>query len=78
MVRNGKAYGILTTIKGWCFLYRVNGGELYMTRMFGDFSARPNMSPGAAAEGYYNTTGFTIMQALYYISTLARDNSKPA
>lgn len=35
MVRNGKAYGVLTTMKGWCFLRRVNGGGLYITLMFG-------------------------------------------
>jgi hypothetical protein len=38
MVRNGKTYGILTTMKGWCFLSRANGGMLYMTRMYGDFA----------------------------------------
>ena len=42
-----------------------------MTRMFGDFVARPGVSPGAAAEGYYNTPNFTIMQAIYYMSSLA-------
>src|SRR5204863_6994449 len=71
MVRNGKAYGILTTMKGWCFLYRVNGGGLYITRMFADFAARPGLSAGAAAEGYYSTPNFTIMQAIYYLSSLA-------
>ena len=70
MVRNGKAYGVLTTMKGWCFLRRVNGGGLYITRMFGDFVARPGLSPGSTAEGYYNTSNFTIMQAIYYLSSL--------
>ena len=71
MVRNGKTYGILTTMKGWCFLRRVNGGGLYITRMFGDFMVWQGVSPGAAAEGYYNTFNFTIMQAIYYLSSLA-------
>jgi hypothetical protein len=71
MVRNGKTYGILTTMKGWCFLRRVNGGGLYITRMFGDFVARPGVSQGAFAEGYYATPNFTIMQALYFLSSLA-------
>ena len=71
MVRNGKTYGILTTMKGWCFLRRVNGGGLYVTQMFGDFVAQPGVSAGATAEGYYSTLNFTIMQALYYMSSLA-------
>jgi hypothetical protein len=75
MVRNGKAYGVLTTMKGWCFLRRVNGGGLYITRMFGDFQAWQGVSPGAIAEGYYNTPNFTIMQALYYLSSLAEETN---
>src|SRR5947207_11729345 len=71
MVRNGKTYGVLTTMKGWCFLRRVNGGGLYITRMFGDFMVWQGVSPGATAEGYYNTFNFTIMQAIYYLSFLA-------
>jgi hypothetical protein len=71
MVRNGKAYGILSTMKGWCFLRRINGGGLYLTRMYGDFQARQGISPGAAAEGYYSPRNFTIMQALYYMSYIA-------
>src|SRR5437762_1728311 len=51
MVRNGKTYGILTTMKGWCFLRRVNGGGLYITRMFGEFMEWQGVSPGALAEG---------------------------
>lgn len=42
-----------------------------MTRMFGDFEAWQGLSDGAAAEGYYETPDFTIMQALYYFSALA-------
>ena len=71
MVRNGKAYGILTTMKGWCFLRRENGGRLYITRMFGDFQPRAGISAGAVQEGYYPTPGFSIMNALYYLSALA-------
>jgi hypothetical protein len=71
MVRNGKVYGVLTTMKGWCFLRRENEGRLYITRMFGDFEARQGISEGAASEGYYATQGFSIMQALYYLSAVA-------
>jgi len=69
LVHNGKTLGILTTMKGWCFVYRTNGGIVYMTRMFGEFPARGEIQ-GAAAEGYYNTGNFTIMKALYYFSNL--------
>ena len=51
MVRNGKVYGVLSTMKGWSFLRRDNGGRLYMTRMFGDFEAWQGLSDGAVAEG---------------------------
>jgi len=71
MVRNGKTYGVLTTMKGWCFLRRENEGLLYITRMFGDFQARQGISHGAAYEGYYAPQGFSIMQALYYLSAVA-------
>ena len=85
MVRNGKRVGILTTVKGWSFMWRENGGELHMTRLFGDFHPSPPVSEdrierwgasgtpskGALAEGYSHTTGFSIMKALYYISYLA-------
>jgi hypothetical protein len=70
MVRNGKVYGVLTTMKGWCFLRRENGGRLYITRMFGDFEEWQGISSGAAIEGYYPTAGFSIMKALYYLSAL--------
>jgi hypothetical protein len=75
MVRNGKAFGILTTMKGWCFLQRVNGGGLYITPMYGDFAARLGVSPGAVSEGYHATNNFTIMQALYYMSRLAESTN---
>jgi len=71
MVRNGKAYGVLTTMKGWSFLRRDNGGQLYITPMFGDFQARQGISNGAFYEGYYTPQGFSIMQALYYLSAIA-------
>ena len=58
-------------MKGWCFLRHVNGGRLYVTRMFADFTARQGISRGAVEEGYYNTPNFTIMQAIYYLSSLA-------
>ena len=71
MVRNGKAYGILTTMKGWCFLCQDNEGQVYITLMFGDFQARQGISNGAFYEGYYIPQDFSIMQALYYLSTIA-------
>jgi hypothetical protein len=71
MVRNGKVYGVLTTLKGWCFVRRENEGRLYITPMFGDFEARQGISNGAGYEGYYAPPGFSIMQALYYLSAIA-------
>jgi len=71
MVHNRKTLSILTTLKGWCFFYRLNGGILTMTRMYGDFPAYGDITQGAAAEGYYATPNFTIMKALYYLSYLA-------
>jgi len=72
LVRNAKVYGVLTTMKGWCFVRRENRGRFYITRMFGDFAAHAPISNGAAFEGYYPTTGFSIMQALYYLSAVAQ------
>jgi hypothetical protein len=71
MVHNKKTLGILTTLKGWCFLWRFDGGILNMTRMYGDFPPFENITQGAIAEGYYVTPNFTIMKALYYLSNLA-------
>ena len=71
MVRNGKTYGILTTMKGWSFARRENGGRFYVTRMFADFQALQGVSEGAQREGYQETTGFSIMNAIYYLSALA-------
>src|ERR1700685_2527415 len=85
MVRNAKRVGILTTMKGWSFLWREDGGKLHMTRLFGDFPTSTSVSEnyvnhwtpsgiaskGAIAEGYAPTIDFTIMKALYYVSYLA-------
>jgi len=71
MVRNSKTLGILTTMKGWCFLRRFNGGILQMTPVYGDFGPWGNIMTGAAEEGYQLTPNFTIMKALYYFSHLA-------
>jgi hypothetical protein len=85
MVRNAKRVGILTTMKGWSFLWREDGGKLHMTRLFGDFPTSTSesenyvnqrtpsgiASKGAIAEGYAPTIDFTIMKALYYVSYLA-------
>lgn len=70
MVRNWETFGILTTMKGWCFLHRQNGGILRMTRMFGDFPPWGQVTEGAVAEGYYPTPNFSIMKALFYLSHL--------
>ena len=51
---------------------RENGGRIFITRMFGDFEAHPPISNGAVLEGYHPTTGFSIMQALYYLSAIAQ------
>jgi hypothetical protein len=65
MVRSGIAFGILTTMKGWCFLQRQDGGGLFVTRMYG-------YAPASTDEGFrYPPNGFTIMLALYYFSQLA-------
>jgi hypothetical protein len=57
MVRNGKQYGILTTVNGWVFMYRQNGGKLVMSRLIPCDVANPRH--------------YTIRQAIYYISALA-------
>lgn len=38
--------------------------------MYGDFAAWQGISEGAALESYYIPQGFSIMQALYYLSAL--------
>jgi hypothetical protein len=71
MVRNGKAFGILTTMKGWCFLRREDGGILHLTPMLADFAPVEGVTEGFAAEGYHPTPDYTILKALYYFSHLA-------
>ena len=57
MVRNGKQYGILTTVNGWVFMYRQNRGKLVMSRLIPCDVASPRH--------------YTIRQAIYYVSALA-------
>ena len=66
MVRNQKALGIITTMTGWVFLKRENGGRLFMTSCLGcgDFN-------DLVARGYTRPGGYTISQALYFFSALA-------
>jgi hypothetical protein len=56
MVRNAKKFGVLTTVNGWVFLMRANGGKLWITRPIDCTVTDPP---------------FTILKALYYISALA-------
>jgi hypothetical protein len=58
MVHNAKRFGILTTVNWWVFLRRENGGQLYMTQPLDCQTSSPPYS-------------FTILQALYYFSTLS-------
>jgi hypothetical protein len=55
MVRNAKKFGVLTTVNGWIFLMRGNGGKLWITRPFDSTIPDPP---------------FTILEALYYISAV--------
>ena len=64
MARNTKVFGILTTLRGWCFAFRRDGGELSLTRMFG-------FGPQAPV-GYYPCR-VPIMSAIYYLSRAAHD-----
>lgn len=43
MVRNGRKYGILTTINGFVFMYRENHGRLVMTRMASSSNSVPTI-----------------------------------
>ena len=70
MIRLGRAYALLTTINGWCFLRR-NNANLEITRMYADFIAVDHLTEGAKAEGYYLLEGMTILKALYFFSHLA-------
>lgn len=66
MVRNSKTFGLLTTLRGWCFAYRGNQGQLTMTRMFTSYP-QPNTAP---LPGYWRPT-VTTMMAIYYLSRLS-------
>jgi hypothetical protein len=66
MARNNKVLGIITTMTGWVFLRRENGGRLLMTRMFGC-----NASDALRQREYILPNTFTISLALYYFSALA-------
>jgi hypothetical protein len=69
---NQKALGIITTMTGWVFLKREDGGRLLMTRVFACTSAPPAPpQQGLLQPGYTHPVGFTIMMALYYFSSLA-------
>ena len=69
MVRNAKSFGILTTLRRWCFAYRQNQGQLFLTPMFASSPPRPNT---AALPGYRQPRVSTMM-ALYYLSRLSYD-----
>jgi len=71
MVRNACPYGIISTLKGRCFLQRYNGGVLRMTPMYGDFFALPGITNSAEIEGYCLPANFSVMKALYYFLYLA-------
>jgi hypothetical protein len=66
MVRNSKIYGILTTLKGWCFAYRNNQGQLWATPMFESHPLPPNTIPSDE----YRQPNVTTMMAIYYLSHL--------
>jgi hypothetical protein len=67
MVRNAKTFGILTTLRGWCFAYRGNQGQLVMTRMFASHPQQQNTLP---LPGYWQPN-ITTMMAIYYLSRLS-------
>jgi hypothetical protein len=69
MIRNSKTYGILTTLRGWCFAYRGNQGQLLTTRMFASHPPEPNSSH---PDGYTQPSVTTLM-AIYYLSHLSLD-----
>jgi hypothetical protein len=66
MVRNNKTYGILTTLRGFCFAFRQNQGQLFLTQMFAAHPRPPNtqLLPG------YTVPTVTTMMALYYLSAM--------
>jgi hypothetical protein len=68
MVRNSKTLGILTTLRGWCFAFRGNQGQLTMTPMFAGNPSQTNVAlPG------YRQTNVTTMMAIYYMSRISYD-----
>ena len=71
MVRNSKTYGILTTLRGWCFAYRGNQGQLFLTPMFASSPGPPNVPP---LPGYHQAT-VTTMMAIYYLSHISYDTT---
>src|SRR5438045_2269514 len=70
MVRNAKSFGILTTLRGWCFAYRQNQGQLFLTPMFASSPPRQN----AAALPGYRQPRVTTLMALYYLSRISYDS----
>lgn len=66
MVRNNKTYGILTTLRGFCFAFRQNQGQLFLTQMFAAHPRPPNTQPLLG----YNIPTVTTMMALYYLSAM--------
>jgi hypothetical protein len=43
LVREKKKYGVITTVNGWVFMYRKNGGELYTTHLLPCESTEPTI-----------------------------------
>jgi hypothetical protein len=43
LVREKKIYGVITTVNGWVFMYRKNGGELYTTYLIPCESTEPTI-----------------------------------
>src|SRR5271170_928353 len=81
MTHNGKVFGILSTMRGWCFCRRANGGQLWITRMYGDYVAIANLCNNAATDGYRPTLSetavpfaqrFSVMKAIYFMSWIAQ------
>ena len=71
MVRNSKTYGILTTLRGWCFAYRGDQGQLFLTPMFASSPVQPN---APSLPGYRQAT-VTTMMAIYYLSRISYDTA---
>ena len=75
MCWNSQVYGILTTASGFVFLFRDDGGTLWMSQMFGSNS---NLATG----GYIipatlvPNSGFTISHVLYWFTHLTETTPK--